>query len=60
MKNDVISNDENVKQLSQQIYHLTKHNKFKFCSNMGEIMDSAIDYLINNYENHEMLRTNVI
>ena len=25
-----------------------------------EIMDSAIDYLINNYENHEMLRTNVI
>ena len=23
-------------------------------------MDSAIDYLINNYENHEMLRTNVI
>ena len=60
MKNDVISNDENVKQLSQQIYHLTKHNKFKYCSNMGEIMDSTIDYLINNYENHEMLRTNVI
>jgi len=27
---------------------------------MGEIMDSTIDYLINNYENHEMLRTNVI
>ena len=60
MKNDVISNDENVKQLSQQIYHLTKHNRFKYCSNMGEIMDSTIDYLINNYENHEMLRTNVI
>jgi hypothetical protein len=60
MKNDVISNDENVKQLSQQIYHLTKHSKFKYCSNMGEIMDSTIDYLINNYENHEMLRTNVI
>ena len=32
MKKDSISTDENVKQLTQQIYHLTKDNDFKYCN----------------------------
>tara|TARA_B100001758_G_C18407952_1_gene613476 strand:+ start:1490 stop:2467 length:978 start_codon:yes stop_codon:yes gene_type:complete len=58
MKNDSISNDENVRQLSQQIYHLTKDNDFKYCTNMGQIMESSFNYLLSNYESSEMLRTN--
>ena len=58
MKNDVISSDENVKILSQQIYHLTKDKNFKFCSNMGQLMESSFNYLVSNYESNEMLRTN--
>ena len=58
MKNDVISTDENVKKLSQQIYHLTRDNNFKFCSNMGQLMESSFNYLVSNYESNEMLRTN--
>ena len=58
MKNDSISTDENVKQLTQQIYHLTKDNDFKYCTNMGQIMESSFNYLLSNYESSEMLRTN--
>jgi len=58
MKNDSISNDENVRKLSQQIYHLTKDNDFKYCTNMGQIMESSFNYLLSNYESSEMLRTN--
>ena len=58
MKNDIISTDENVKKLSQQIYHLTRDNNFKFFSNMGQLMESSFNYLVNNYESNEMLRTN--
>ena len=58
MKNDSISNDENVRQLTQQIYHLTKDNDFKYCTNMGQIMESSFNYLLSNYESSEMLRTN--
>ena len=45
MKNDSISTDENVKQLTQQIYYLTKDNDFKYCTNMGQIMESSFNYL---------------
>tara|TARA_X000000368_G_scaffold360296_1_gene304008 strand:+ start:3967 stop:4944 length:978 start_codon:yes stop_codon:yes gene_type:complete len=58
MKNDSISNDENVRKLTQQIYHLTKDNDFKYCTNMGQIMESSFNYLLSNYESSEMLRTN--
>lgn len=58
MKNDIISSNENVQNLARQIYHLTHDNKFKFSKSMGDIMGSSIDYMINNYENHSMLRTN--
>ena len=58
MKNDVISLNENVQNLSKQIYHLTGENKFKFSKSMGDIMEASFDYMLNNYENHSMLRTN--
>ena len=58
MKNDVVSSNENVQKLAIQIYHLTRDIRFKFSKSMGDIMESSIDYLISNYENHSMLRTN--
>ena len=58
MKNDIISNDDNVRHLTQQIYNLTKDNDFKYCINMGQIMESSFNYLLRNYESNEMLRTN--
>ena len=58
MKNYIISTDHNVRRLTQQIYHLTKDNDFKYCTNMGQIMESSFNYLLRNYESNEMLRTN--
>ena len=58
MKKDIISIDENVQILTKQIYHLTKDNKFKYSQSMGDIMESSLNYLLSNYENHSMLRTN--
>ena len=58
MKNDILSSNENVQNLTRQIYHLTHDNRFKFSKSMGDIMESSIEYMINNYENHSMLRTN--
>ena len=58
MKKDILSSNENVQSLTRQIYHLTHDNRFKFSKSMGDIMESSIDYMINNYENHSMLRTN--
>jgi hypothetical protein len=47
-----------IQNLSKQIYHLTGENKFKFSKSMGDIMEASFDYMLNNYENHSMLRTN--
>ena len=58
MKKDIISIDENVQSLTKQIYHLTKDNKFKYSQSMGDIMETSLNYLLSNYENHSMLRTN--
>ena len=58
MKKDILSSNENVQSLTRQIYHLTHDNRFKFSKSMGDIMESSIEYMINNYENHSMLRTN--
>ena len=58
MKKDTISSNNNIKNLSKQLYYLTGENKFKLSKSMGDILDSAFDYLLNNYENHSMLRTN--
>jgi len=34
---------------------LTHDKNFKNSSNMGEIMKASFDYILKNYENHEML-----
>ena len=52
---DNISKKENIKLLSHQIYSLTRDKNFKNSSNMGEIMKASFDYILKNYENHEML-----
>ena len=54
----MLSSNENVQNLTRQIYHLTHDNRFKFSKSMGDIMESSIEYMINNYENNSMLRTN--
>ena len=55
MLNDNISNKKNIKLLSQQIYTLTHDKNFKKANNMGQIMKASFDYILRNYENHEML-----
>jgi hypothetical protein len=52
---DSISKKENIKLLSQQIYSLTRDNNFMKATNMGEIMKASFNYILKNYENHEML-----
>ena len=60
MKFDKISSDEKVNKLTQQIYFLTKDNSFKNLKSMGEVLEKSFNYLISNYENHEMLRINKV
>ncbi len=55
---DNISNKENIDILSKQIYSLTRDNNFKNVSNMGEILKGSFNYVLKNYENHEMLGVN--
>ena len=55
MISDSISKKENIKLLSQQIYSLTRDNNFMKATNMGEIMKASFNYILKNYENHEML-----
>ena len=55
MLSDNISNKKNIKLLSQQIYTLTHDKNFERAANMGQIMKASFDYILRNYENHEML-----
>tara|TARA_B100000953_G_scaffold96533_2_gene79082 strand:- start:420 stop:1481 length:1062 start_codon:yes stop_codon:yes gene_type:complete len=55
MLSDNISNKKNIKLLSQQIYTLTHDKNFQRAANMGQIMKASFDYILRNYENHEML-----
>ncbi|MAU62916.1 MAG: hypothetical protein CMC38_00990 [Flavobacteriaceae bacterium] len=55
MLSDKISNKKNIKLLSQQIYNLTHDKNFKKANNMGQIMKASFDYILRNYDNHEML-----
>ena len=55
MLNDSISNKKNIKLLSQQIYRLTGDKNFIGVNKMGQIMKASFNYILKNYENHEML-----
>lgn len=50
MKNDSISFDKNVLQLKTEIHSFTHDVEFKKCENMGEILETALDFVKRNYE----------
>ncbi len=54
MKNDTISTEKNVMQLKNQIYNFTHDIEFKRCKTMGEILDTALDFIKRNYETVNM------
>ena len=58
MISDNISSKENIKILSKQIYSLTRDSNFKNANKMGEILKASFNYVLRNYENHEMLSVN--
>ena len=51
MRNDTISTPAKTKQLRQGLFDLTKDVNFRKSSNMGDILKSAIDFIIRNYKN---------
>ncbi|MFS4456238.1 hypothetical protein [Maribacter sp. 2304DJ31-5] len=53
-KTDIISTDENIKMLREQIYELTMDANFRKCETMGAIMDNALNFVRRNYEDVSM------
>jgi len=51
MIEDKISLEKNVEKLKKYLYQLTKDVKFKRSNNMGEILNSSLDFVRRNYEN---------
>lgn len=51
MKQDSISIDKNIQQLKTEIHDFTHDIEFKKCKNMGEILETALDFVKRNYEN---------
>lgn len=51
MKKDQISKEENIEELKAYLYKLTKDVNFKRSSNMGEILESSLEFVRRNYEN---------
>ncbi len=51
MKQDSISIDKNIQQLKIEIHDFTHDIEFKKCKNMGEILETALDFVKRNYEN---------
>ena len=51
MKNDSISPPEKVEELKKGLYQLTADINFKKSNNMGEILESALDFIVRNYKN---------
>ena len=58
MSCDKISSKENILLLSTQIFKLTKDKNFNSTKNMGQIIRASFNYVLKNYENHEMLSVN--
>ncbi|HBR55485.1 MAG TPA: hypothetical protein EYN07_08785 [Flavobacteriaceae bacterium] len=50
MKNDTLSPPEKMKQLRKGLLELTGDVNFKKSKNMGEILESALDFIVRNYE----------
>jgi len=50
MQQDQLSTKEKIKQLKGELFDLTKDVKFKKSTNMGDILKSALDFIIRNYK----------
>jgi len=50
MKNDTISSPQKVNQLQTDLFELTNDVKFKKAKNMGEVLQSALDFVVRNYK----------
>lgn len=50
MKNDTISFDEKIDLLKSQVFDFTKDISFRNSQNMGEILESALNFVRRNYE----------
>jgi hypothetical protein len=51
MRADSISTEEKIKQLRVSLFKLTGDIKFKKAKNMGDILQSALDFIVRNYKN---------
>lgn len=51
MRKDEISPPEKVEELKMGLFELTGDIKFKKSNNMGEILQSALDFVVKNYKN---------
>lgn len=51
MRSDKISSPEKVKELKMGLFNYTGDVNFKKANNMGEILQSALDFVIRNYKN---------
>ncbi|HEY9185239.1 MAG TPA: hypothetical protein VIM94_07940 [Salegentibacter sp.] len=56
MINDHVSTQQNVKQLRKDLYKYTNDMKFKRANTMGQILRTALDFVMRNYENVNMKR----
>jgi hypothetical protein len=50
MKTDTISAPEKVEQLQMDLFELTGDVNFKKATNMGEVLQSALDFVVRNYK----------
>lgn len=50
MKNDEISTEANIELLKMQVFDFTRDISFKKSKNMGEVLESALDFVRRNYE----------
>lgn len=51
MGNDMIAPDENVDKLKSELYRLTHDINFKRAKSMGNVLNSAFDFITRNYKN---------
>lgn len=51
MKKDTISSPLKIKELRTGLFNLTGDVKFKKSKNMGEILNTALDFIVRNYKN---------
>lgn len=49
MKKDQIAPQEHVENLKRALQKLTYEKSFKYCNNMGEVLETALNFVIKNY-----------